>query len=262
MNSYYNRLQALNCPNCGATVDVWTNDLRQIQCRYCGSMITVTPEPQNLNVNIMEDFGSVTPAQIIQRVGRLFYLCKDDQAKQLLEKGLIYFPNDPMLLELESQCDCFLTRNIGNYLRMLAVRTFLTDGDCARYRTEIDGFCRMVGNNATNSLNTPPLRKQSSDNYQAILGYIAYMKQALANTAVQRDDALYASVRNAVLKLSAIVCNTIYVRSVGSKRQFIMLIDYNYRRFLQADFNTVSRIGENQYAIVDESVIKKYIPEA
>ena len=256
-----NRLEVLNCPSCGATIDYLPINASNFQCKYCGSAIHLNADPQNININITDDFQHVFPDQVIQRIGRLFYLGKYEEAKILLEKALVYHPNNVRLLELENQCECFLTRNIGNYIKMLSVRTFLTNDESARFKAEIDGFCKMVGNNAINSINTPLQRKQNTENYTAILNYIIDLKKCLRNDAVIHNGELYEAVRAATLKLSAIVCNTIYIKSMRSPRQYIMLIDFKYRRQLQADFDTIDSFGETKYKIVDESVIKQYISE-
>ena len=192
-------------------------------------------------------------------IGRLFYLGKYEQAKVLLEKTLVYYPSNIKLLELENQCECFITRNIGNYIKMLSVRTFLTDDESERFKTEIDGFCKMVGNKAIYSLNIPMQRKQNTENYEAILKYIVDLKKCLRNDAVIHSDKLYETIRTAVLKLSAIVCNTIYIKNTRLPRQYIMLIDFKYRRQLKADFDAIDLFGETEYKIVDESVIRQYI---
>lgn len=256
MNS---RLEALNCPNCGVAIDYLPSNTSDFQCEYCGSIIHLNREPQNINVNIADDFRHVAPDQVIQRIGRLFYLGKYEQAKVLLEKTLVYYPSNVKLLELENQCECFLTRNIGSYIKMLSVRTFLTDDESARFKTEIDGFCKMVGNKAVNSLNIPMQRKQNTENYEAILKYIVDLKKCLRNDAVIHSDKLYETVRTAVLKLSAIVCNTIYIKNTRLPRQYIMLIDFKYRRQLKADFDAIDLFGETEYKIVDESAIRHYI---
>lgn len=254
------RSSSVLCPNCGAPIICGSSGYAQINCSYCGSTVQLTPAMQNITVSVSEDFRSFSPGQIIQRVGRLFYLAKYDQAKILLDKALLTYPAHPRLSELENQCDCFMTRNIGQYFHMLSVRSFLTDDECARYKIEIDGFCKMVGNSAINSLNTPLERKQNAGNYEAILYYIANLKKCLANDAVIRNDLLYESVKNAVLKLSAIICNTIYRINSRKPYRYRMLITYKYRRYLKADFTTIDPAGETPYRIVDESEIRKYIP--
>ncbi len=254
-----NILEALNCPNCGAIIDYIPSNTSDFQCKYCGGVIHINREPQSINVNIADDFLHVAPDQIIQRIGRLFYLGKYEQAKLLLEKALVYHPSNAKLLELENQCECFLTRNIGNYFKMLSVRTFLTEDECVRFKTEIDGFCKMVGNKAINSLNIPMQRKQNTENYIAILTYIVDLKKCLSNEAVINNDRLYETVRRAVLKLSAIVCNTIYVKNTRLPRQYVMLIDFNCRRQLKKDFDAIDSFGETEYKIVDEAVIRRYI---
>lgn len=255
-----NRLEALNCPNCGATIDYLSSNTPDFQCEYCGSLIHLNTGLHNTNnVSIADEFWHVAPDQVIQRAGRLFYLGKYEQAKVLLEKSLVYYPNNAKLLELENQCEIFLTRNIGNYIRMLSVRTFLTSDESTRFKVEIDGFCRMVGNKAINSLNTPMQRKQNTESYEAILKYIIDLKKCLRNDAVIHNQELYESVRMAVLKLSAIVCNTIYIKNTRLPRQYIMLIDFKYRQQLKAEFDAIDSLGETGYKIVDENVIRHFI---
>lgn len=254
-------IEVFKCPNCGASIDFLPSEMSNFQCEYCGSVIHLANEPQqNINVNIADELCHITPNQVIQRVGRLFYLCKDEHAKILLEKALIYRPNNAKLLELENQCDCFLTRDFGNYIKMLSVRSFLTKDESERYRTEIDGFCKMVGNKAINALSIPMQRRQNTQNYEAILKYIAELKKCLQNDVVIKSEKLYESVRMAVLKLTAIVCNTIYIKNTRVPRKYIMLIDFQYRRKLKSDFDAINMLNETEYKIVDESVIKMYIP--
>lgn len=102
-------------------------------------------------------------------------------------------------------------------------------------------------------------RKQNTENYEAILKYIVDLKKCLRNDAVIHSDKLYETVRTAILKLSAIVCNTIYIKNTRLPRQYIMLIDFKYRRQLKADFDAIDLFGETEYKIVDESVIRQYI---
>jgi len=92
-----NILEALNCPNCGAIIDYIPSNTSDFQCKYCGGVIHINREPQSINVNIADVFLHVAPDQIIQRIGRLFYLGKYEQAKLFLEKALVYHPSNAKL---------------------------------------------------------------------------------------------------------------------------------------------------------------------
>lgn len=259
VNDMNERSDILRCPTCGAVVRSIPTAATEFRCNSCGGIIRLQAQVQNEPTYISEDFRHLTVEQVIRRAGQLFYAGKYVHAAALLEKMLVYAPDDARLLEMENQCECFRTQNFGNYLKMLAVRTFLTPDECARYVIEINGFCNMVGNNATHSVNTPVLRRQNEENYGAILNYIVDLKRCLRNEAIMHDGVLYEAVRRAVLKLSAIVCNTVYVRSSRVPTEYVMLIDLNYRRALKYDFDLIDPHGESEYKIVDESMIKQYV---
>jgi len=202
---------------------------------------------------------TLTPEKVAMRVGNLLYQCKDQSAKDALERTLVYFPDNVKLMELENQCDCFLTRNFENYLKMLSVRTFLLEEEASRYRREISGFCKMVGEKATHGLNIPLQRRQNTENYLAIVRYIALLKQCLRRKVIVEQGALYECIRQAVLKLTAIICNTIYLREAHGPKRYLMLIDFKYRAQLKADFEEISPYGESEYEIVDEREIRRYV---
>lgn len=256
-------LEALKCPNCGAAVKNVPNDASEFKCEYCGILIHInrgTSTPVSVGTVGSASNSDSEAEKLIRRIGRLIYLCKDTEARCTVESALYTYPDNVRLMELENQCDCFATKDFGNYLKMLAVRTFLLPDECARYQTEIAGFCRMVGDKAINTLNFPTLRKQNTDNYLAILSYIEELKRCLRNNTVINSDTLYETVRSAVLKLMAVVCNTIYVRSSRANREYSMLISLDYRRKLKAEFDTINSIKRTVYQVVDESIVRQYIP--
>ena len=82
----------------------------------------------------------------------------------------------------------------------------------------------------------------------------------MRNNTVINSDTLYETVRSAVLKLMAVVCNTIYVRSSRANREYSMLISLDYRRKLKAEFDTINSIKRTVYQVVDESIVRQYIP--
>ncbi|MBQ7643324.1 MAG: hypothetical protein IJS67_05420 [Clostridia bacterium] len=253
-------MENYRCPNCGAGITGYPNGYNEVICRYCNARIRLR-QPTVENLNIVENAEGLQADKVAIRVGRLIYTGEYESAKELLQKTLAYHPEDRSLLELESVCNSFLTRNFGNYLKMLSVRTFFAEGETERYRTEIDGFCRMLGSKADRDLNIPLLRKQNSDNYIAIIEYISLLKKCLQNGAVMRSASLYESVRMAVLKMTAVVCNTIYLQSVGKPKRYVMLMSFACRRQLKADFEVIASYGETAYRVVDEKEIRKYISE-
>lgn len=213
-----------------------------------------------LNSTIIDAIGSLTADNLIYRVSRLLNIGKDKEAKALLEKALMIWPADNKLMELESECSCFLMRDFGYYLKMLAAKTFFCGGIEKRYETEIKGFCSMLSKNADRELNLAVYRKINIENYNFILGYLSDLKKCLQNSYVIEKEELYKVIVFAVLKLTTVVCNTIYkVKGKKNHDKNIMLIDLNVRRKLAVDFEKVRMVyGDCNFTIVDERIVKKY----
>ena len=241
-------MKQVKCPNCGASINPRTSNPDFLLCDYCGSILTVYDSIGHSSER--NNFDNV-----IIRVGQLIYNCDDYEAKKLLQDTLLNFPSDARLLELENFTRSFLTRDFGNYLKMLAACSFLCDGICGRYKNEINGFCNMLDCKADNCLNIAIYRKQNLFNYSMLLKYLVELKQCLANKAVIECDKLYDVVINAARKLSAIACNTIYL----FKKKYYLPISFDLRRKLEDDFNKMNISENTAYFIVDEQQIRKYV---
>lgn len=251
-------LEVYKCPNCGANIDFLLSYTPQAVCEYCGAKITIRQKPrENININIVESLGELKVGNVIKRTCRLLSLCEDNKAKELIEKALIYFPEEPKLLELENECNSFLSRSFLNYLKMLSYKTFLDSNLEGRYFNEISGFCNMLSDKADNSINIAIYRKQNVDNYNYILSYLKELKSVMQNEAVIKSKRLYKCVVNAVLKLTAVVCNTIYRQ--GNKENHIKLISLQQRQSLIYDFNTINKeMAIDKYKVVSEAEWESY----
>lgn len=251
-------LEVYKCPNCGANIDFLLSYTPQAVCEYCGAKITIRQKPrENININIVESVGGLKIGNVIKRTCRLLGLCKDNKAKELIEKALIYFPEEPKLLELENECNSFLSRSFFNYLKMLSYKTFLDSNLEDRYFNEISGFCNMLSDRADNGINIAVCRKQNIDNYNYILSYLKELKNIMQNEVVIKSEKLYKSVINAVLKLTTVVCNTIYKQ--GSSEKYIKLITLQQRQSLVYDFNAVSEeTSINKYCVASEGDWESY----
>lgn len=252
-NDSFNSLEAYSCPRCGAAIDFVFDNSEEFQCEYCGSRIRLRSNiPQNISITYCDNLD---PEKALTRAGQLMYVGEDQQAKELIQKTLIQYPNNKRLLEFENVTRCFLTRNFGNYIKMLAACSFFAGGLEKRYVTEINGFCGMLSNRADSSINIATYRKQNLENYSLMLGYLSDLKKCLQNDAVIHTKALYDTVLYATLKFSATLCNTIYLRG----NEYKMLINFSARRKLEQDFNEIVEIFDSNYKVVSESEIKKYV---
>lgn len=251
-------LEVYKCPNCGANIDFLLSGTPKAICEYCGAKITIRQKPvENVSVNIVESVGELKVDNVIKRACRLLCLCEDRKAKELIEKALIYYPEEPKLLELENECNSFLSRSFLNYLKMLTYKTFLDSNLEGRYFNEINGFCNMLSDKADSDINIAVYRKQNIDNYNYILSYLKELKSALKNEVVVRSQRLYKCVINAVLKLTATVCNTIYKQK--NIESHIKLITLQQRRSLVSDFNIISKeMSVDKYKIASEIEWERY----
>lgn len=251
-------MEAYKCPNCGAGIIDSPNDLNEVVCRYCNTRIRLK-QPTIENISIVESIEHLETNKVVLRVGRLLYLGDYESAKKLVQKALLHLPDDRLLLELENECNCFLTNNFGNYLKMLSVVTVLNEDIAQRFIVEIDGFCNMLSAKADRNLNIAKYRKQNLDNYGYIFFYIGELKKCLQNESVISCDMLYKVVINAFLKFTTVICNTIYLKDQGKKRSYLKLISIEQRQHLIRDFENI-RLAcvDDKYRIVANDEWKKY----
>ncbi|MBQ6980330.1 MAG: hypothetical protein IJQ07_06765 [Clostridia bacterium] len=251
-------MEAYKCPNCGAGIIDSPNDLNEVVCRYCNTRIRLR-QPTIENINIVENIEHFETCKVVLRVGRLLYLGDYQSAKKLVQKALLYSPDDRSLLELENECNCFLTNNFGNYLKMLAVITVINDNIAQRFIIEINGFCNMLSSKADRNLNIAKYRKQNLDNYGYIFSYIGELRKCLQNELVINCDKLYKAVENAFLKFTTVICNTIYLKNQSKKCSFVKLISLEQRQCLIRDFEKI-RLAyvDDKYSVVANDEWDKY----
>lgn len=253
-------IENINCPNCGAQLINLPVDGIVI-CQYCGSALKLSDStPVNIHYTTSGVSLSINSDAVLRRVDRLLYLGEYDEAQKVIRAALLSSPDNRKMLEYENVCNCFLTRIFENYLKMLGSCSFMLNGLQGRYVTEINGYCDLLGNNANNKLNFPIYRQQNLQNYNALLHNLELLKVCLRNNAVIDSQIVFNTVAIAILKLSAIACNTVYVLKRGNKNQVIVPIDMDKRRALERDFDIVWHdFNADSFAIVSEAELKKHL---